>query len=177
VRACRQRLETTTDLTQYTTEIAVDDLEQVRQRLGYGPINLYGTSYGSRVAQVYMRRYPNSIRAVAMKGIVPPSMAMPETHARAARTRGNRCWRAVAKDGSCAEAYPLVAVEFRELLKRLESNPVMTLPASQQRSEARIRISRDCLRRPFATCSTHQRIRAGAKAHSSIGERRRSRCG
>jgi hypothetical protein len=26
----------TTDLTQYTTEIAVDDLEQVRQRLGYG---------------------------------------------------------------------------------------------------------------------------------------------
>ncbi len=63
-----QRLEQTADLRQYTTEIAVDDLEEVRQRLGYGPINLYGTSYGSRVAQVYMRRYPSSLRAVSMKG-------------------------------------------------------------------------------------------------------------
>jgi len=149
VLRCRQRLEKTTDLTQYTTEIAVDDLEQVRQRLGYGLINLYGTSYGSRVAQVYMRRYPNSIRAVAMKGIVPPSMAMPETHARA----GEDAWQSLLvrcrKDAACAEAYPLVAVEFRELLKKLESNPVMTLPASQQRAEVKIRISRGLFSEAF----------------------------
>ena len=51
-----------------------------------------------------MRRYPNSIRAVAMKGIVPPSMAMPETHARA----GEDAWQSVVarcrKDAACAEA-------------------------------------------------------------------------
>ena len=149
VRACRARLEKTTDLTQYTTEIAVDDLEQVRQRLGYGPINLYGTSYGSRVAQVYMRRYPNSIRAVAMKGIVPPSMAMPEAHASA----GEAAWQALLarcrKDAACTEAYPLVAVEFRELLKRLEANPVMTLPASRQRAETRIQVSRGLFAEAF----------------------------
>jgi pimeloyl-ACP methyl ester carboxylesterase len=149
VRACRQRLEKTAELTQYTTEIAVDDLEQVRQRLGYGPINLYGTSYGSRVAQVYMRRYPASIRAVAMKGIVPASMAMPETHARA----GEDAWQSVVarcrKDAACHEAYPLVEVELRELLKRLESNPVMTLPASPQRPEARIRVSRGLFAEAF----------------------------
>jgi len=149
VRACRARLEKTADLRQYTTEIAVDDLEQVRQRLGYGPINLYGTSYGSRVAQVYMRRYPNSIRAVAMKGIVPPSMAMPETHARA----GEDAWQSLRarcrKDAACAEAYPVVEVEFRELLKKLEANPVMTLPASQQRSAIRIRVSRGLFAEAF----------------------------
>ena len=149
VRACRARLEKTTDLTQYTTEIAVDDLEEVRQRLGYGPINLYGTSYGSRVAQVYMRRYPNSIRAVAMKGIVPPSMAMPEAHASA----GEAAWQALLarcrKDAACTDAYPLVAVEFRELLKRLEANPVMTLPASRQRAETRIRVSRGLFAEAF----------------------------
>ena len=38
------RLEKTTDLRLYTTEIAVDNLEEVRQALGYGQINLYGTS-------------------------------------------------------------------------------------------------------------------------------------
>jgi pimeloyl-ACP methyl ester carboxylesterase len=149
VHACRARLEKTRDLTKYTTEIAVDDLEQVRRALGYGPINLYGTSYGSRVAQVYMRRYPDSIRAVAMKGIVPASMAMPETHARA----GEDAWQSVLtrcrKDAACHERYPLVDVQFRELLKRLESNPVMTLPASEQRLVSRIRVSRGLFAEAF----------------------------
>jgi pimeloyl-ACP methyl ester carboxylesterase len=149
VRACRDRLEKSAELTQYTTDIAVDDLEQVRRRLGYGRINLYGTSYGSRVAQVYMRRYPDSVRAVAMKGIVTASMAMPETHARA----GQDAWQSVVarcrKDAACHEAYPLVEVELRELLKRLESNPVMTLPAGPQRPEARIRVSRGLFAEAF----------------------------
>lgn len=142
VRACRTRLETSHDLRFYTTEIAVDDLEQVRQALGYGAINLYGTSYGSRVAQVYMRRYPKSVRAVAMKGIVPTSMAMPESHAKA----GEDAWQAIVsrckKDAACHDMFPVVEVQFRELLKRLESNPVMTLPAFQQRPETKIRVSR-----------------------------------
>ena len=149
VRACRARLEKTTDLRQYTTEIAVDDLEEVRQALGYGPINLYGTSYGTVVAQVYMRRYPSSLRAVSMKGIVPPSMAAPESHAPA----GEIAWRSLVdrcrKDAVCKEAYPLVDVEFRELLKRLEKNPVMTLPASEQRPAAKIVVSRGLFAEAF----------------------------
>ena len=149
VRACRKRLEQTHDLRLYTTEIAVDDLEEVRMALGYGPINLYGTSYGSRVAQVYMRRYPASLRAVTMKGVVPASPSMPETHARA----GQDAWLAVVarcrKDAACHEAYPLVDVEFRELLKRLEANPVMTLPASQQRPAAKITVSRGLFAEAF----------------------------
>jgi pimeloyl-ACP methyl ester carboxylesterase len=149
VKACRMRLETNADLRRYTTEIAVDDLEEVRQALGYGPINLYGTSYGSRVAQVYMRRHPKSLRAVSMKGVVPASMAAPEDHAPA----GEAAWRSVvarcAKDAACGEAYPLIEVEFRELLKRLEANPVMTLPASRQRPEIRIRVSRGLFAEAF----------------------------
>jgi len=151
VRACRARLERTRDLRKYTTEIAVDDLDEVRQRLGYGPINLYGTSYGSRVAQVYMRRYPSSLRAVAMKGVVPSSMAMPEDHAKA----GDNAWRSIVdrcrKDAACNGMYPLVDVEFRELLKRLETNPVMTLPASAQRPAVTITVSRGLFAEAFRT--------------------------
>jgi pimeloyl-ACP methyl ester carboxylesterase len=149
VGACRARLEKAADLRHYTTETFVDDLEDVRLALGYGPINLYGTSYGSRVAQVYMRRHPAGLRAVSMKGVVPASMAMPETHARA----GEDAWRSVAarcrQDPACHEAYPLVEVEFRELLKRLEANPVMTLPAGPQRTEVRIRVSRGLFAEAF----------------------------
>lgn len=149
VRSCRARLERSVDLRQYTTEIVVDDLEEVRQALGYGPINLYGTSYGTRVAQVYMRRHPSSLRAVTMKGVVPASMAMPETHARA----GDDAWRSVVarcnKDAACHEMFPIVDVEFRELLKRLEKNPVMTLPASAQRPAATIVVSRGLFAEAF----------------------------
>lgn len=149
VRACRTRLERTRDLRHYTTEIVVDDLEEIRQALGYGPINLYGTSYGSLVAQVYMRRYPASLRAVTMKGIVPPSMAAPETHAPA----GDVAWRSLVdrcrKNAACHEAFPLVDVEFRALLKRLEQNPVMTLPASEQRPAVRIVVSRGLFAEAF----------------------------
>jgi pimeloyl-ACP methyl ester carboxylesterase len=149
VRACRARLEKIADLRLYTTEIAVDDLDEVRQALGYERINLYGTSYGSRVAQVYMKRHPQSLRAVSMKGIVAPSMAMPETHARA----GDEAWRSLVdrcrKDAACSDAYPLVDVQFRELLTQLEKGPVMTLPAGGQRPEAKIRVSRGLFAEAF----------------------------
>src|SRR6187431_1665557 len=48
------------DLIQYTTSVAVRDLDAVRRALGYGRISLYGSSYGTRVAQHYARRYPAS---------------------------------------------------------------------------------------------------------------------
>lgn len=149
VRACRARLEKDRDLRLYTTDIAIDDLDEVRQALGYERINLYGTSYGSLAAQVYMRRHPDSLRAVSMKGIVPISMAAPESHA----TAGEDAWHALVErcrtDSSCHGYFPLIDVQFRELLKRLERNPVMTLPGSAQRPEARVRVSRGLFAEAF----------------------------
>jgi len=51
VRRCRGELEASSDLTQYTTSIAADDLDEVRAWLGYDKINLTGGSYGTRAAQ------------------------------------------------------------------------------------------------------------------------------
>jgi hypothetical protein len=47
IRACRTELEKIADLKQYTTSIAMDDLDEVRAALGYDRINVYGGSYGS----------------------------------------------------------------------------------------------------------------------------------
>ena len=128
VRACRERLEKRADLRQYTTEIAVDDLDEVRQALGYKQINLYGTSYGTRVAQVYMRRHPSSLRTVSMKGIVPPSLASPATHARAGEEAWQRLLKRCQTDELCARNYPTLEADLRTLLKRLEESPVLALP-------------------------------------------------
>ena len=150
IRACRARLEQRADLRFYTTELAVDDLEEVRQAMGYAQINLYGTSYGSRVAQVYMRRHPSSLRAVTMKGIVPPSMASPESHA----SSGDLAWRSLVtrcrQDANCARTFPTLDADFHALLDRLErTSPAITLPAADNRSAASITVTRGLFAESF----------------------------
>ena len=60
----------------YTTSVAVQDLEALRLAAGYSQLNLYGVSYGTRVAQHYLRRYPQSTRTIVIDGVVPPTLAL-----------------------------------------------------------------------------------------------------
>ena len=55
----------------YTTSLAIDDLDAVRQALGYAQINLYGGSYGTRVALSYLKYHEASTRAVIVDAVVP----------------------------------------------------------------------------------------------------------
>jgi pimeloyl-ACP methyl ester carboxylesterase len=64
------------DLAQYTTAAFVADLEAVRSALGYGRINLWGGSYGTRVALEYIRRHPQRIRSAVLDGVAPPAMTI-----------------------------------------------------------------------------------------------------
>jgi pimeloyl-ACP methyl ester carboxylesterase len=73
---CRDELSKTSDLRFYTTSIAVKDLDAVRLALGYERINLLGTSYGTRVAQHYARRYPKSTRTLILDGVVNPEQVL-----------------------------------------------------------------------------------------------------
>ncbi len=148
--ACRQRLERSADLRFYTTEHAVDDLAEVLQALGYAQVNLYGTSYGTRAAQVLMRRHPTRVRTASLKGVVPASMANPETHARA----GDQAWRALvarcSNDTGCASAFPNLDADFRSLLARLDRGPVIgDLRSVPDRAATRVTITRGLFAEAF----------------------------
>ena len=52
----------------YTTAAGADDLDEVRAWLGYDKLNLAGYSYGTRMAQVYLKRHPESVRTVTLWG-------------------------------------------------------------------------------------------------------------
>src|SRR5205814_5537935 len=84
VKRLRQTLERRADLTQYTTSIAMDDLDDVRAWLGYDRINLIGSSYGTRAALVYLRRHPKLVHTVTLIGVAPTYLKMPMYHAQAA---------------------------------------------------------------------------------------------
>lgn len=68
VRACREELEERSDLGEYTTPVAMDDLDELRQALEYGQVNLWGGSYGTRAALMYLRRHGEHVRSVILAG-------------------------------------------------------------------------------------------------------------
>jgi pimeloyl-ACP methyl ester carboxylesterase len=62
------------DLAQYTTAAWIADLEAVREALGVARWNLWGGSYGTRVALEYVRQYPQRVRSAVLDGVAPPSV-------------------------------------------------------------------------------------------------------
>ncbi|HKO59029.1 MAG TPA: alpha/beta fold hydrolase, partial [Thermoanaerobaculia bacterium] len=73
IAACRDDVAKRADPRFYTTTEAVRDLDDVRRKLGYQRINLYGTSYGTRVALEYARAYPRRVRSMVLKAVIAPS--------------------------------------------------------------------------------------------------------
>jgi pimeloyl-ACP methyl ester carboxylesterase len=124
VRACRAELEKIADLTQYTTSIAMDDLDEVRSALGYDRINVYGGSYGSTTSLVYLRQHGNHVRSVAIFGVAPPAAKIPLSFARGVQDSMNRLFADCLADASCKAAYPDVASEFRKVLVQFDNGPV-----------------------------------------------------
>ncbi len=121
-RECLQQLPF--DPRFFTTSVAVADLEAVRVALGYPSLNLYGVSYGSRVAQHFARRYPSSTRTVILDGVVPPQVSLgPEIATESQRAVDNILARC-AEDPACSEAFPNVQATFQRVVADLLESPV-----------------------------------------------------
>ncbi|MGH8494784.1 MAG: alpha/beta hydrolase [Gammaproteobacteria bacterium] len=123
VKGCREELEKKADLTQYTTPIAADDLDDVRAWLGYERIDLIGLSYGTRMALVYMRRYPARIRAAVLMGVTPTYHKLPLFHARDGQRAIDLLLDECAADQDCNRAAPNLRQALEGLLARLGRTP------------------------------------------------------
>jgi pimeloyl-ACP methyl ester carboxylesterase len=124
VRSCRERLSKTADLTQYTSEIAVDDVDEVRAALGYEKLNIIGASYGTRTAQVYMRRHPSRVRTSTLLVTLPNDGRTPLDFARSAQNALDGLIAECAGDAACRAAFPRLSEEIAEILRRTEKEPV-----------------------------------------------------
>lgn len=135
IRACRQALEPTADLTQYTTSIAADDLDDVRSALGYERINLAGASYGTIIAQAYMRQHPDRVRSAFLIGVATTGFRLPLPFAKASQNALEQLFVDCSADRVCRDAFPNVQTEFDAVLARFDRGPLavtMTDPANQQ---------------------------------------------
>lgn len=103
----------------YTTEPAMDDLDDVRAALGYEKINLWGGSYGTRAALVYARRHPDRVRSVVLDGAAPFEISLPLHNAWGAQRALDRLLADCAAERECRSAYPRLREELDEVLSSL----------------------------------------------------------
>ncbi len=144
VKQLREKLEEHADLTQYTTSIAMDDLDDVRSWLGYEHINLFGLSYGSRAVLVYMRQHPDRVRTATLMGVVPTYLRMPLYHAQAAARAMDLLLADCEKDPTCHEAFPQIRRDWETVLVQLGREPArVSYSPSDGSAPVTVEIQRD----------------------------------
>lgn len=112
------------DVTQYGSLNAIKDFEAVRQHLGYKKLHVYGISYGTRMAQLYMRLYPAHLATVTLDGIVPMQQSVLEIGA--SIDRGfDLLFKDCQETTACHAQFPELKAEFDQVAASLAKAPVM----------------------------------------------------
>jgi pimeloyl-ACP methyl ester carboxylesterase len=125
VRDCRKELEKIADLRCYTTADAIDDADDVRAALGYDKIDVYGGSYGSRAALVYVRRHSEHVRTATLLGVAPPEALLPLPFAKGFDHALDALCADCAADSSCHAAFPDPKADCDTILARLAHAPMV----------------------------------------------------
>lgn len=120
--ACLESLDADPRL--YTSSVAVRDLEHIREVLGIESWNVYGVSYGTRVALHYARRFPSRTRALVLDAVVPPGTPLgPEIAPLAQRALSLILTRCKA-DQACNNAFPDIESRSIAFISQLEAAPI-----------------------------------------------------
>ncbi|HSD00054.1 MAG TPA: alpha/beta fold hydrolase [Casimicrobiaceae bacterium] len=122
-----QLAEKHVDASQYTTAAWVADLDAVREALGYRQWNLWGGSYGTRVAQEYVRRHPEQVRSVVLDGVAPPSMRISFDVWRTRDDALDGVIAACRASPLCAKAHPDPDATLRDIEHALDGGKTIML--------------------------------------------------
>ena len=122
MRACLKQLPG--DPALYTTSLAIDDLDAVRAALGYDTIDLYGGSYGTRVALSYLKYHEATTRAVIVDAVVPQDLALGPAIPVRSQAVLERVIAACGAQAACQAAFPTLGADFDAVRARLKRGPV-----------------------------------------------------
>lgn len=121
--ACKEKLQV--DLSHYTTVAAASDFEAVRQALGYQKLHLYGGSYGTRMAQEYMRQYPAAVVTATLDGVVPFNQSLGALGA-ASDASVAALYAYCEASETCHRQFPRARQQLQQLIQQLDAAPVST---------------------------------------------------
>jgi pimeloyl-ACP methyl ester carboxylesterase len=101
----------------YATADSVADIEAIRVAGGYEKLVLYGTSYGTKVAEEYAQAYPTHVEALVLDSVVPPNGPDPLDQATFAAVP--RILRQLCTAHACAQITPNPVADLTRLVRRM----------------------------------------------------------
>ncbi len=141
VKNCRDRLAENANLSAYNSANSAADVHELGKALGFDKVNLWGGSYGTRLALEVMRRYPEDLRSVVLDAVYPPDVNLlesaPANFHRSLTTLFNSC----KTNPVCAQSYPDLEKVLFETANQLNNEPVMRQirdPFSGEKIKARV---------------------------------------
>jgi pimeloyl-ACP methyl ester carboxylesterase len=126
VKTCRDRLiKEGVDLSQYNSARISSDMEALRKALGVKQWNVWGASYGARLAMTFARDYPASTRTILVDGPYLPEDQERVEDLRGAEVVINKIFNKCASDAACAGRYPDLRSRFLAALPKIRQQPVV----------------------------------------------------
>ncbi len=120
----------------YTSTVAADDLDAVREALGYDTIDLYGTSYGGELAQYYLRQHSDHVRVAVLDGTTPLDVPVLELMAAASGHALDLLLQRCEEDEACHAAFPNVRQEWSTLVAAFAQGVTVTDPNTGEQGVA-----------------------------------------
>jgi pimeloyl-ACP methyl ester carboxylesterase len=125
MRACRDRLTGEgVNLAAYTSATSAADVHDLMQALGYDRYNLYGGSYGTRLALTIMRDYPDEVRSAVLDSVEPLQVDALEMRAVGVQQALERVFEQCASSETCNQKHPDLAGTFFSLVDQLAKEPL-----------------------------------------------------
>jgi pimeloyl-ACP methyl ester carboxylesterase len=135
----------------YTTSIAMQDLEEARQALGYDQIDVWGGSYGSRAALVYLREHGEHVRVAILDGVFPTSAKLVQSLAPNAQRAMDLLFAQCQSEPACSAAFPDLSARFAKLLDELS------------RKDAQVRVEDPLTGKPTDVAISYQAFAGGIR--------------
>lgn len=122
---CHQRLlDEGVDPADYDSAASAADLDDLRRALELEEWNLYGISYGTRLAQTAVRDFPEGIRSVVLDAAYPIDADLYEEGPGNAAAAIEALFATCAADAACAARHPDLEQTVTDLVARLDAAPV-----------------------------------------------------
>ncbi|RVU49443.1 alpha/beta fold hydrolase [Rubrivivax rivuli] len=130
LQACTTQLQKLPhgNLRHYTTTVAMQDVDAVRQALGAPRINLVGGSYGTRAVLEYMRQFPKAVRRAVIDGVAPPDMVLPAAFSTDNQAALAQVFKSCEADAACRARYPQLREDWQKLLASMPREMTVAHP-------------------------------------------------
>ncbi|MBN1283795.1 MAG: alpha/beta fold hydrolase [Anaerolineae bacterium] len=111
------------NLSAYNSANNAADIVALWEALDYDAVNLYGISYGTRLALTVMRDHPAGLRSVVLDSVYPPQAnALDEQSVHGALAMLH-LFDSCAADAACSAAYGDLEAKFFSLVDQLNAEP------------------------------------------------------